>query len=194
MKDVGFLLGELVRFQQTATNLLFELWDVELGIWLTLAQANIQDEAMAQGIPVLRGPYVVDYTDIPHDGDKKTLWTPAVGDVLLRLFTDVQTHTFWDHGTLFVGQDVDGTLTPAHNVIASGGNGTGGGYAIVPLDTSVQPLSSYYFDNVGTPWLSTAYVAHSTDPVQIQLAQTGGTNPTTGHLELYALVARAVAP
>jgi hypothetical protein len=42
--------------------------------------------------------------------------------------------------------------------------------------------------------ISCARVFASTDPVQIQLAQTGGTDPTQGHIALYALIARAVSP
>jgi hypothetical protein len=39
-----------------------------------------------------------------------------------------------------------------------------------------------------------ARVFASTDPVQIQLAQTGGTDPTQGHVDIFAVIARPVAP
>ena len=145
---------------------------------------------VGQGVPQLRGPYVVDYTDIPHDGDRMTLWTPQQGDALLRLFPDWQTATQWDHGKLFIGQNVDGTLDPPHNTIVRAGAGT-------TLDPDVRALDMTWVsqanDGSGVAVPGTAYVFRTTDPVQIQLAQVGeNPDPTQGHVELYALVARAV--
>jgi hypothetical protein len=135
------------------------------------------------------GPLVVDYTDIPHDGDKKTLWTPSIGDVLLRLITDWQSNVPWDHGTLFVGQGVDGTVAPPHNCLAfvSTGITDPGGPALGTIDLV---YGDTWFDASGASFTQTAHIFHSTDPVQIQLAQTSGTDPTQGYVELHAVVLR----
>src|SRR3954467_4749560 len=85
-----------------------QMFDDDLGLWLTLCAADEEAEMVRAGIPILRGPYVVNFSDIPHDGDTMTLWTPAVGDVLLGLFPDRPTVTQWVHGFLFIGQNVDG--------------------------------------------------------------------------------------
>lgn len=145
------------------------------------------------GLPVLHGPYVVDHTDIPHNGDTKVLWTPEVGDVLLRLIADWSVGTVWDHGRLYIGQGVDGTATPPTNVILEQLNyGTPGDMiALSFLDNIWQ---EQIYDASGGTHGTTAYFFHSADPVQVQLAHTGGTDPTTGHVALYALIARALAP
>jgi hypothetical protein len=152
--------------------------------------------AAVTGIPILYGPYVVDYTDIPHDGDKKTLWTPQVGDVLLRLVGDWATATAWDHGALFVGQNVDGTGQNKQNVLAEIDMTMPppGGVLRVQLSSIDPAFNGTIFDGAGDTIYASAVVFHTTDPVQIQLAQTGGSNPTAGHVELFALIARAVAP
>jgi hypothetical protein len=189
-----WFLKHLFQLDWHTTDYALRVWDDELGIWLTLALANIQEEAMAQGIPVLRGPYVVDYTDIPHDGDKKVLWTPQVGDVILGLFPDYSTVTQWDQGQLFIGQNVDGVSIPAHNVLtngSTGGIGKGNGFN---LDFLIDATLGNNWDAGGATYGATGHVCHTADPVQIQLARSSGTDPTQGHVSLYALVARAVAP
>jgi hypothetical protein len=147
------------------------------------------------GTPVLYGPYSVDYTDIPHDGDKVTLWTPQVGDVLLKLFPDRGTCVQWDHGVLAVGQNVDVTNIPDSSTLNyltfANAGGIGNGYG--SLDFESQGVDGTQ-RVVGSAGGATGHVFHTTDPVQIQLAQTGGTDPGAGHVEIFALVARAVAP
>jgi hypothetical protein len=202
MSDVrkGWLCHRVLRWQEPTAALddsgphRLQVFDSELGLWLTLAQVQVEEDAMAQGIPVLRGPYVVDFSDIPHDGDALTLWTPQVGDVLLRLFPKWQDSINWDHGLLFVGQNVDGTVTPALNVLAAtytGLTGADGHTSNMGLDIAEGYNAT---DASGASVATLSFVLPTTDPVQIQLAQTGGTDPTQGHVELYALVARAVAP
>jgi hypothetical protein len=142
-----------------------QMFDDELGLWLTLAQADELEEAMRAGIPVLRGPYVVEYTDIPHDGDTKTLWTPQVGDVLLALGVSPHRWTNWDTGVL----SVETTTDPDQFINSSNAGGMSG--------LNIQ-----------------CYLFTTTDPVQIRLHETPGTDPSQGHVELYALVAQAVAP
>jgi hypothetical protein len=164
-----------------------QMFDDDLALWLTLCQANVEEAAMRQGIPILRGPYLVDYTDIPHEGDTMTLWTPQVGDVLLRLFPDWQTVVNWDSGGLRIGQNVadDGaTITNAIVAISPVGD-------VAALDMNYNATA---YPGTGPTVPETAYVFHTSDPVSILLARTGGTDATQGHVELYALVARAVAP
>jgi hypothetical protein len=170
------------------------MFDDDLGLWLTLAQANVEEDLMLAGVPILRGPYTVDYTDIPHDGDTMTLWTPAVGDVLLRLFCDWQTVIQWDQGRLAIGQNVAVSEETFNNVLSSAVAGSIAGAASPALDLIVDAVAGIITDGDGNTLKTTARVFHTTDPVQIQLAQTGGTDPAAGHVELYALVARAVAP
>lgn len=138
------------------------------------------------GVGLVHYQMAVSYTDIPHDGDKMTLWTPQVGDVLLRLMADPLTGVTWDHGQLFVGPHVDGTVSPAHNCFALTDTAGVGGIDIL--------FHAEVSDSSGSVYTATGYVFKSADPVQVQLAQTSGTNPTQGHVELYALIARAVAP
>jgi hypothetical protein len=149
--------------------------------------ATLQAPASGEGVATLLGPYTVDYTDIAHEGDTMTLWTPAVGDVLLRLFPDWQTVVNWDHGGLRIGQNVadDGvTITNAITAISPAGDVAG-------LDMNYNATA---YSGTGPTVPETAYVFHTSDPVSILLARTGGTDATQGHVELYALVARAVAP
>lgn len=141
------------------------------------------------GGPVLYGPYTVEYTDIPHDGNTKTLWTPQVGDVLLRLFPDWQSVTQWDHGHL--------SITHANNQITAAGPGNISQSQAGCLEMDGIAISGDMDSDISgddTTQFSAAYVFHTADPVQIGLTQTPGTDPTHGHVELYALVARAVAP
>lgn len=121
------------------------------------------------GVGVLHGPYTVDHTDIAHDGDTKTLWTPQVGDVLLTLYGDKPSAVNWSNsGVLAVGQlaDPGGLLS-----YISGTQSTGftGGYP--------------------TGWVFT-----QADPVVAQISGMGGATASEGHVSFYALVARAVAP
>jgi hypothetical protein len=148
------------------------------------------------GTPTLYGPYVVAYTDIPHDGDKKTLWTPAVGDVLLRLFSDPSTRQGWDKGLLYIGQNVDGRAPgpPPKNALAYQNATPTDGAGHPDLGQLDMGFQEQVYDASYNGVLTTAYVFHTTDPVQIQLAQTAGTDPTAGHVELYALMAHPVAP
>lgn len=189
--EIGVVLRHVMRLVDEQPVWALQARDTELGIWLTLAQANVEDEAMAQGIPVLRGPYVVDFTDIPHDGDTLVLWTPAAGDVLLRLFPDFQTLTQWDVGQLRVGQLRTSGLdyfawADAGKIAIGDADGT--------LDSVVEGVTQEVAGNDGNYYKTTAFVFPTADPVQVQLTFTPGTDPTAGHVELYALVARAVAP
>src|SRR5436309_482165 len=43
------------------------------------------------GMFVIQGPYVVDFSDIPHNGNAKVLWTPSTGDILVGLWGDCRT-------------------------------------------------------------------------------------------------------
>src|SRR5258708_3773906 len=70
----------------------------------------------ALGAGRLYGPYVVDFGDVPNDGDAKTLFTPTVGDVCLHAFpipVPGAHLTGWDAGNLIVGQHPTGSV--AHN-------------------------------------------------------------------------------
>lgn len=139
------------------------------------------------GIPILRGPYVVDYTDIPHNGDTLTLWTPQINDVLLRLFADQDTLVAWDHGVVSVGQNVDGvSLT---NVLL-----TSNTYAETSqFDLLYDMSSGVQFNAVGAAISRSCVVFSNNNPMQLQFT-TDDSEATQGHVELYALVARAVAP
>jgi hypothetical protein len=148
----------------------------------------------ATGEPTLFGPFVVDYTDIPHDGDKKTLWTPQVGDVLLRLFPDPLTVVQWDHGTIQVGQGLpsDVVLASAASGHIALGSAIGSNTGV--LDNISDALTDQNFAANGHDFSSTAYIFSTAASVEVGLFNTGGTDPTQGHVELYTLVARAVAP
>lgn len=148
----------------------------------------------ALGAPRLIGPFVVDYTDIAHDGDKKTLWVPEVGDVLLRVFPDFATVVQWDQGVLAVGQAVNCTDSDQFNMLAQSAAGHVGRGGAGYLDNILDAAIGVNSDSAGNHFYASAYVCHTTDPVQIQLWGTGGTDPTQGHVELYALIARAAAP
>jgi hypothetical protein len=171
-----------------------QMFDDDLGLWLTLAQADVEEDAMRAGIPILRGPYVVDFSDIPHDGDTMTLWTPAVGDVLLRLFPDRFTVTQWDHGNLYIGQNVNGNGGGSPNSLVIGVTGNIALGSAADLDSISDAINGTMQDPLGTSYGTSGFVFRTTDPLQIQLAHTSGTDPTQGHVELYALVARAVTP
>lgn len=152
------------------------------------------------GLPILRGPYIVDYSDFgpaPMEAHTVTLWTPQVGDVLLRLFPNWRTVVQWDHGNLAIGQNVGHSTEIGYfNVIDFGGTGDIAGqnqYGGV-LDSVVDAPGGQVYDSSGNYWSVSAHVFPTADPVQIGLFQTGGTDPTQGHVELYALVARALAP
>lgn len=197
-EDFGWACGRVLRWHEPSAALddgppyNLDIFDSELGIWLTLAHVDLEDDAMAQGIPVLRGPYVVDYTDIPHDGDKKTLWTPQVGDVLLRLFPDMATVVQWDkNAVLSIYQE-----NQAGIALATPGNiGLRFAYPnFGTLDSIADALSGQSYDPVnGNPTSVGATVFHTTDPVVIKMWNPTA-DPTQGHVELYALVARALAP
>jgi hypothetical protein len=169
------------------------LYQVQSGNWVKIGTGTAAPPPPA-GAPTLYGPYIVAYTDIPHDGDKKTLWTPQVGDVVLGICTDYTTLVQWDHGNLFIGQNVDGTLTPPLNCLTNANNNEIGGGGNNTLDMVGDAVAGLMRDASGHGFGTSMYVFHSADPVQIQLAQTGGTPPTQGHVEIYALIARAVAP
>lgn len=189
----GALDGQLrVRRGTDSPPWAMQMFDDELGLWLTLAQADELEDAMRAGIPVLRGPYVVDYTDMPHDGDSKVLWTPQIGDVLLRLFPDWQTVTEWDNGNLGIGQNPN--VAGVTNLIAFAYAGTISEFGFPVFDLAYGIAGDGQMDSGGVGHHNSAYVFHSTDPLQIQMQQTGGADPAAGHVELYALVARAVAP
>jgi hypothetical protein len=121
------------------------------------------------GLPVLRGPFVVDYTDIPHDGDKKTLWTPQVGDCLLALYGDLGTNI------------TAGTANNTHN------GGLDIGTAAHP--SLIAGLSDFFNFHTGG-----CYVFGSASPVQVMYDAQGDGDLTAGHVELYALVATPLAP
>lgn len=114
------------------------------------------------GLPVVYGPFTVEYTDILHDGDAKALWTPQAGDLLLRVFYNWITFVAWNEGTHVLAQ--------VHGVYHT-------------LD----------FSN-GSELLPVVDVLQTTDPLELRLQNPSGTDPTQGHVDIYALVARAVVP
>lgn len=171
-----------------------QMFDDELGLWLTLAQADELEDAMRAGIPVLRGPYVIDYTDIPHHGDTKTLWTPELGDVLLRLFADPEAAIVWDQGSrLLVTQDYN---TEEQSTIAIGDIVPVGSYSLGSALDTIESANSLQTTWAGNGTAVTAKVFHSTAAVQVVYIDDAEVPvaATQGHVELYTLVARAATP
>jgi hypothetical protein len=112
-----------------------------------------------------------------------------VGDHLLRLYADWQASTPFDHGQLFIGQNVDGSAN--HNVIATHFTSGTANYQTSSLDNiETADYTEGATDAAGGLLAGTAYVFHTSDPVQVQLTNTGGTDPTAGYIELHALVLR----
>lgn len=134
------------------------------------------------GMSYLIGPYSVDYTDIEHDGNAKTLWTPAIGDVIVTVFGDTA------------------TLVQCDN---SGGLNTSGiqfGTAAEPTQLSGNSLLGFlsfqyaYYNNVldtipSRPILL-PYIVRSTSPFQLKYHAGDDGNLTAGHIDLYALICR----
>jgi hypothetical protein len=140
--------------------------------WLALGSGG--GGGASAGTPTLYGPFTIDYSAIRHDGDTKTLWTPMAGDAVLALYFDLATRVAFarTNATFRLGQD---TSSDDAAWLAD----TDGG----------DPVNFTLPNGFKRLWL-----LRSADPIQIRYVANGDGDLTIGHVELYALIARPVAP
>ncbi len=147
-------------------------------------------------LTVLHGPYAIDYTDFPSSGGVVNLFTPTVGDVLLRVFPDFQASTDFGSftGSISIKQGIyrlAASQTGNRNQPNTGRldnipdsvdfNGTT--FAANGQNTSYLP----------NPVYTSGFVFHSADSVQIEWEPVSdGSALSSGHIELYFLVAHPI--
>lgn len=143
---------------------------------------------MTPGAVIVRGPFPVNYSDIPNNGDALTLFTPVVGSVMVA-FTGSDTIEAWDEGTYIgLGQNLDVSVI------------NGQWDYVDPTDVanlrefgmgSNFRLGSTLLGVEGKSWVVT-----SDDPVTVAFGDSAvtPTPPSQGHIDLYFRIAVPVAP
>lgn len=151
------------------------------------------------GVKIM-GPYEVDYADFTEADAVKSLFTPAVGDVILAWWLNQSAHTDWHSAT----DSCDGYLGQGAGF---DGNGTGPSQMGEPLQTGRDFSSSDFNGNVaaftGNVYLQDGgqlviksawppWVCADTSPVRIIWHDFGSDGPATaGHDRITFLVMSA---
>jgi hypothetical protein len=115
---------------------------------------------------------VVTYTDIPHDGDRTTLWTPQVGDVVLALFgVNATGGAPLSNGSLYVAQPRGEDLHL---------------WAECDFTSFTGLADANFFAHTGT----LPRIVEDAVPVVFGYDAQGDGDLTAGHVELHAIVLR----